>query len=52
MLKPLMETKAVRLEIPRAANVISADHFIKTVEDLYEAIVQHGPADEIRYRLQ
>jgi len=35
-----MELKAVRLEIPENGNVLMGhSHFIKTVEDLYEAIV-------------
>ena len=35
-----MELKSVFLEIPENANVIlGQSHFIKTVEDLYEAIV-------------
>lgn len=39
-----MELKAVRLEIPENGNVIVGhSHFIKTVEDLYEAIVNTVP---------
>ena len=39
-----MELKSVRLEIPEDANVIlGQSHFIKTVEDLYEAIVGTVP---------
>jgi adenosine/AMP kinase len=39
-----MELKAVRLEIPSGANIIlGQSHFIKTVEDLYEAIVNTAP---------
>ena len=39
-----MELKAVRLEIPEGGNVIFGQtHFIKTVEDLYEAIVNTAP---------
>ncbi|MCC6341329.1 MAG: adenosine-specific kinase [Bryobacterales bacterium] len=39
-----MELKAVRLEIPAGANIIlGQSHFIKTVEDLYEAIVNTAP---------
>jgi len=39
-----MELKAVRLEIPENGNVIMGhSHFIKTVEDLYEAIVNTVP---------
>src|SRR5580692_2711839 len=39
-----MELKAVRLEIPENGNIILGhSHFIKTVEDLYEAIVNSVP---------
>jgi len=39
-----MELKAVRLEIPENGNVIMGhSHFIKTVEDLYEAMVNTVP---------
>jgi adenosine/AMP kinase len=39
-----MELKTIRLEIPENANVIvGQSHFIKTVEDLYEAIVNTVP---------
>jgi uncharacterized protein len=39
-----MELKAVTLEIPDGGNVIvGQSHFIKTVEDLYEAIVNTVP---------
>jgi adenosine/AMP kinase len=39
-----MELKAVRLEIPEGANIIvGQSHFIKTVEDVYEAIVNTVP---------
>lgn len=39
-----MELKAVRLEIPEGGNIIvGQSHFIKTVEDLYEAIVNTVP---------
>lgn len=39
-----MQLHAVRLEIPEDANIIvGASHFIKTVEDLYEAIVNTAP---------
>ncbi len=39
-----MELKSVRLEIPEDANIIfGQSHFIKTVEDLYEAIVNTVP---------
>jgi adenosine/AMP kinase len=39
-----MELKAIRLEIPENGNVIvGQSHFIKTVEDLYEAMVNTVP---------
>jgi len=39
-----MELKSVRLEIPENGNIILGhSHFIKTVEDLYEAIVNTVP---------
>jgi uncharacterized protein len=39
-----MNLSAVRLEIPENANIIvGQSHFIKTVEDLYEAIVNTVP---------
>lgn len=39
-----MELKTIRLEIPENGNVIVGhSHFIKTVEDLYEAIVNTVP---------
>ncbi|MGC8791867.1 MAG: adenosine-specific kinase [Bryobacteraceae bacterium] len=39
-----MELKAIRLEIPEGGNIILGQtHFIKTVEDLYEAIVNTVP---------
>ena len=39
-----MELKPVRLEIPENGNIIvGQSHFIKTVEDLYEAIVNTVP---------
>jgi len=39
-----MELKAIPLEIPQDGNVIvGQSHFIKTVEDLYEAIVNTVP---------
>jgi hypothetical protein len=39
-----MELKAIRLEIPEGGNVILGQtHFIKTVEDVYEAIVNTAP---------
>jgi adenosine/AMP kinase len=39
-----MQLEAVRLHIPEGANLIlGTSHFIKTVEDLYEAIVNTVP---------
>jgi adenosine/AMP kinase len=39
-----MELKTIRLEIPENANIIvGQSHFIKTVEDLYEAIANTVP---------
>jgi adenosine/AMP kinase len=39
-----MEIKSVRLEIPEGANLILGQtHFIKSVEDLYEALVNTVP---------
>jgi len=39
-----MELKTVRLEIPEGGNIILGQtHFIKTVEDLYEALVNAVP---------
>jgi adenosine/AMP kinase len=39
-----MELKAVRLEVPEGGNLIAGQtHFIKTVEDIYEAIVNTVP---------
>ena len=39
-----MELKAVRLEIPENGNlIVGQSHFIKTVEDIYEAIVNTSP---------
>lgn len=39
-----MDIKSVRLEIPENGNLILGhSHFIKTVEDLYEAIVNTAP---------
>jgi adenosine/AMP kinase len=39
-----MELKSVRLEIPDGANVIlGQSHFIKTAEDIYEALVNTVP---------
>jgi hypothetical protein len=40
----MLELKAVRMEFPADANVIVGQaHFIKTVEDLYEAVVTTAP---------
>src|SRR3954453_17559724 len=39
-----MELKTIRLEIPENGNIIvGQSHFIKTVEDIYEAIVNASP---------
>ena len=39
-----MELKAIRLEIPEGANIVLGQtHFIKSVEDIYEAIVTASP---------
>jgi adenosine/AMP kinase len=39
-----MELKSVRLEIPEGGNIIlGQSHFIKTVEDIYEALVNTVP---------
>ncbi|MCP5118339.1 MAG: hypothetical protein GY953_46600 [bacterium] len=39
-----MELKSVRLEIPEGVNLILGhSHFIKTVEDVYEAIINTAP---------
>ncbi len=39
-----MELKAIRLTIPENGNIIvGQSHFIKTVEDIYEAIVNTSP---------
>jgi adenosine/AMP kinase len=39
-----MEIKAVPIEFPEGANIIlGQSHFIKTVEDLYEAMVASSP---------
>lgn len=39
-----MEIKTVRLEVPENGNIIvGQSHFIKTVEDLYEAMVNTAP---------
>ncbi|MBV9083162.1 MAG: adenosine-specific kinase [Acidobacteriaceae bacterium] len=39
-----MELKAIRLEVPEDGNIIvGQSHFIKTVEDIYEAMVNTSP---------
>jgi uncharacterized protein len=39
-----MELKAIQLEIPADSNIIvGQSHFIKTVEDIYEAIINTSP---------
>jgi len=43
-----MELKTVRLEIPEGSNLIlGMSHFIKTVEDLYEAMVNTNPSMKV-----
>ena len=45
-----MKLEAVKIEIPEGCNVIlGTSHFIKTVEDLYEALVNSVP--EIKFGL-
>src|SRR6516225_9576701 len=40
----MLEMKAVRMEVPTDANIIiGQSHFIKTVEDLYEAVATAAP---------
>jgi uncharacterized protein len=40
----MLEMKAVRMEFPSDANIIvGQSHFIKTVEDLYEAVITAAP---------
>ena len=40
----MLEITAVRMEIPQEANIIVCQaHFIKTVEDLYEAVATTVP---------
>ncbi|HXZ81151.1 MAG TPA: adenosine-specific kinase [Terriglobales bacterium] len=40
----MLELKAVRMEIPAESNIIvGQSHFIKTVEDLYEAVTSAVP---------
>ena len=44
ILCPHMELKAIRLTMPAEGNIIvGQSHFIKTVEDIYEAIVNTSP---------
>jgi adenosine/AMP kinase len=39
-----MELKVIRLNVPESGNIIvGQSHFIKTVEDIYEAIVNTSP---------
>jgi adenosine/AMP kinase len=40
----MIETKIIKLEFPEGCNVIlGQSHFIKTVEDMHEALVQSVP---------
>src|SRR5579871_4001592 len=40
----MLEMQAVRMEVPAEANIIvGQSHFIKTVEDLYEAVATTAP---------
>jgi adenosine/AMP kinase len=42
-----MKTELVRLDIPEGCNIIAGQsHFIKTVEDLYEAMVNCAPSSK------
>lgn len=39
-----MEFKSVKIEVPEGVNIIlGQSHFIKTVEDLYEALITSSP---------
>ena len=39
-----MELKTIKIEKPEAVNfILGQSHFIKTVEDIHEAIVQTNP---------
>ncbi|MDH5782480.1 MAG: hypothetical protein OEZ35_02255, partial [Candidatus Bathyarchaeota archaeon] len=39
-----MELKTVKIEVPENCNVVlGMAHFIKTVEDLYEALINSAP---------
>ncbi|GAF91121.1 unnamed protein product, partial [marine sediment metagenome] len=45
-----MELKIVKMEVPADANIIIGQtHFIKTIEDLYEAVVNSVP--EVKFGL-
>ena len=45
-----MELKIVKMEVPADANIIIGQtHFIKTTEDLYEAVVSSVP--EVKFGL-
>jgi hypothetical protein len=42
--KAMLENTAIRMEFPADANIIvGQEHFIKTVEDLYEAVATTVP---------
>lgn len=42
--RAMLQFDTVRLEIPEGTNIIfGQSHFIKTVEDLYEALIGSGP---------
>jgi len=44
---PRMELRQVKVEIPEGANIIIGQtHFIKTAEDLYEAMINSAPTVE------
>ncbi len=43
-IEQILRTKIVKVEIPNGVNVIfGQSHFVKTVEDLYEALVTSSP---------
>lgn len=47
MSEELYKSKVVKVDVPEGTNVIFGhSHFIKTVEDLYEALVSSSPALE------
>ena len=49
----MIDLLTVRMEIPEEANIIiGQSHFIKTVEDIYEAVVDDGTARQVRVRVQ